>query len=155
MKPTLHDIALAHGQGLSQFVADPYCTGQGDRLELSGPFDCLRDIAIGPTGRRARFAADSHHGCSGVIPALLLDSAWRLGAMYAVPGKDELYVPVRIGRVVIPVGRSATEPMTDWEIRASAPQIENGKVRWKRTEVLNELGGLRLVVEDAFAAPLQ
>ena len=76
--------------------------------------------------------------------------------MYATPDRDELYVPVRIGRVTTPVGPHAAEnQMTNWEIRATAPRFEDGKVRWQRTEVLNELGGLRLVVENAFAAPLQ
>ena len=155
LQPSLQDFGFQNTQGSNGFVNDPYCDGRCSEVELSGPFDCIRDIAIGPIGRRARFVPNQTHDFSGVIPAMLLDSAWRVGAMYAVPEKNELYVPVRIGRLVLPVGMNANACKTsDLEIRASTPRVENGNVRWDRTEVLNDIGALKLVVEDAFAARL-
>ena len=93
---------------------------------------------------------------SGFIPALALDAAWRVGAMYAAPGRDDLYVPVRIGRLVAPIGRNGLVSVaSNWEIRTTCPRVENGNVHWDRTEVLNEIGALELVVEDTFATRLE
>ncbi len=155
LRPSLREIG-AHGvQGVNQFIDDPYCDGRCNDVELSGPFDCVRDIAIGPHGRRARFVPNQAHSVSGVIPALLLDSAWRVGAMYAIPGQEELYVPVRIERLVLPVGVNANESSASaWEIHTSAPRLESGRIRWDRTEVLDETGALKLIVENAYAMRL-
>ena len=111
------DVSAATGRGghASLQVVDPYCDGVGGAVRLSGPFDCLREIEIGVDGRRARYGA-SDQPISKRIPAMLLDAAWRVGAMYADVDVDDLsgekhstdisgdlYVPVRIGRMIIPV----------------------------------------------------
>jgi hypothetical protein len=122
---------------------------------LSGPFDCVRDIAIGAAGRRARFDPGQSPIASDSIPALVLDAALRVGGMYAVDGKSDLCVPVRIGRLMVPVGSQARSfSASPWEIGSSAPRVENGWVRWDQTEVRDENGVVRLVVEDAFARRL-
>ncbi|TWT92473.1 Phthiocerol synthesis polyketide synthase type I PpsC [Botrimarina colliarenosi] len=136
-------------------ASDPYCDGHQGRVALTGPFDCVRDISMGPRGRRAVYHALPAHRNAGVIPTYLLDSAWRVGAMYAKPGSDELYVPVRMGRLVLPLltdARSADQPC--WEIRTSAPRLVEGQVRWDRTEAFSEAGGTALVVEDSLAAKM-
>ena len=92
--------------GSDQRLRDPYCGGRREDIVLSGPFDCLRDIAIGAAGRRARFDPGQSLIASSSIPALVLDAALRLGAMYAVHGKSDLYVPVRIGAWWFPSDRT-------------------------------------------------
>ena len=137
-------------------LQDPYCNGQRDDIELSGPFDCVRDIAIGPSGRRALFDPGRLPVTSGSIPALVLDAALRVGAMYAVQGKDDLYVPVRIGRLIAPIGPQAKSfAMSPHEIRTTAPIVENGQMHSDRTEALDESGAAKLVVEDAYAMRIQ
>ncbi len=136
-------------------LQDPYCSGQREDIMLSGPFDCLSDIAIGPAGRRARFDPAHSSIAADSIPALVLDAALRLGAMYAVPENSELYVPVRIGRLVVPIGSHAKSfSASPREIRTTAPRVENGQVRWDQSQVLDENGAVRLVVEDAYATRL-
>ena len=148
------DSLGSHGNG--RRLRDPYCNGQRENIELCGPFDCLRDIAIGPNGRRARFDPGQSHIASTSIPALLLDAALRVGAMYAVDGKNELHVPMRIRRVVVPIGPHATTFSTSSrEIRATAPRVVNGHVCCDRSEVLDENGAARLVVEEAYATRLK
>jgi len=74
----------------------------------------------------------------------------------AVPGQDALYVPVQIGRLVLPVGMNvSSSSASGWEIRTTAPRVENRDVRWDRTEVLDEVGSLKLIVEDTFAIRMQ
>ena len=154
--PSLRCIRTSNGHGLNRVVNDPYCNGQSRDVELSGPFDCVRDIEIGPIGRRARFEPKKGGDGSAVIPAMLLDSAWRVGAMHAVPGQEALYVPVRIGRLIIPVGADVSSSFASgWEIRTSAPRVEDRDVRWDRTEVLDEIGSVKLIVEDTFAVRMQ
>ena len=144
-----------NGRGGDQRLRDPYCGGQCEDIVLSGPFDCLRDIAIGAAGRRARFFPGQPLIASNSIPALALDAALRLGAMYAVHGKTDLYVPVRIGRLVVPVGSQARSfSASPREIRTTAPKIENGYVRWDQSAVLDENGVAVLLVEDAYASRL-
>ena len=156
LQPSLQEVGFPSQSNLIRMERDPYCSGGSKDVELSGPFDCVRDIAIGAWGRCARYVPTQTDQLTGVIPALLVDSAWRVGAMFAIPGSDELYVPVRIGRLTTPVGPSASDCLkSDWEIRTTAPRLENGRVRWDRTEVCNALGGLKLVVEDACASPLR
>ncbi|MEZ4237338.1 MAG: SDR family oxidoreductase [Myxococcota bacterium] len=60
-------------------AADPYC--KRGSVRLSGPFDRLRDIVIGEQGRAAWF--DGADLPADLLPHLLLDAAWRLGAMHA------------------------------------------------------------------------
>ena len=146
-----------HGlQGNGQLLRDPYCNGRREDIVLSGPFDCVRDIAIGPAGRRARFDPGQSPIASSSIPALVLDAALRIGAMYAVQGKSDLYVPVRIGRLVVPVGSQARLfSASPREIRTSAPRVENSYVRWDQSEVFDENGAAKLVVEDAYATRLE
>lgn len=148
-------IGPMNGKDSKRVSADPYCARQKGAVALTGPFDCIRDISMGPLGRRAVYYSRPGHTNAGVIPTYLLDSAWRVGAMYAKQGTDELYVPVRMGRLVLPLfaeARTAEPP--DWEIRTSAPRVENGQVRWDRTEAFSDAGGSRLVVEDSLAAKL-
>ncbi len=134
---------------------DPYCAPHGGAVALTGPFDCVREISMGPLGRRAVYSSLPGHFKAGVIPTYLLDSAWRVGAMHANPGRDELYVPVRMGRLVLPLFTEArTTSRPDWEIRTSAPRLEDGQVRWDRTEAFSDGGGSGLVVEDSLAAKL-
>ena len=146
------------GQGLhgsEQRLEDPYCSGRREDIVLSGPFDCLRSIAIGPTSRRARFDPGQAPAASSSIPALLLDAALRVGAMYAVHGKSDLYVPVRIGCLALPIGPHARSfSASPREICATAPRVENGHVRCDRSAVFDENGAARLVVEDAYAMRL-
>jgi hypothetical protein len=155
-RPLLRRLGMNNGLVVKRFVDDPYCNGRCGDVELSGPFDCVRDIAIGCNGRQARFVPHQTRDCPGVIPAMLLDSAWRVGAMYAVPGQDALYVPVRIRRLVIPVGVNASSSSASgWEIHTTAPKVEDGDVRWDRTEVVDQVGSLKLIVEDTFAIRIQ
>ncbi len=142
-------------QGSDQRLRDPYCGGRREDVLLSGPFDCVRDIAIGASGRRARFDPGQSPITSNSIPALVLDAALRVGAMYAVSGKSDLYVPVRIGRLVVPIGPHARSfSASPREIRTTVPRVENGHARWDQSVVLDEDGAARLVVENAFAARL-
>ncbi len=155
MRQLLQDAGLQGLLGRSQGLRDPYCSGGSKDLELSGPFDCLHDIAVGPAGRRARFDPGHSPIASSSIPALLLDAAFRVGAMHAVPGRSDLYVPKRIGRLVVPIGPQARSfSASPREIRTSAPIVRNGHVRWDYTEVLDESGAVRLVVEAAHALRL-
>lgn len=149
------DVGVGNAGGA--FWTDPYCRDDsGAAISLSGQFDCLRDIAIGAGGRSARFSAELARPNGEVIPALLLDSAWRIGAMHSNPEKHELYVPIQIGRIVLPIaGGKGPDHTADWQIRTTAPQLANGVVRWQRTEAYGASGGLGLVVEDALAFPLR
>ena len=150
MQQLLQDADAQGLLGSNQGLRDPYCSGRSEDVELSGPFDCLHDIAIGPAGRHARFDPGHSPIASNSIPALLLDAAFRVGAMHAVPGRSDLYVPKRIGRLVVPIGPHARSfSASPREIRTSAPIIKNGHVRWDHTEVLDESGAVRLVVEGA------
>jgi NAD(P)-dependent dehydrogenase (short-subunit alcohol dehydrogenase family) len=132
-----------------QLVDDPYCRSGADDVRLSGPFDCLQDIAIDLSERRARFVADTSDWVSR-IPALLLDAAWRVGAMYAEPETDRLYVPVRVGRVVTRINYPGST--TDCRIRSTAPTVNGDHVHWERTEVVDVSSNRVLIVEDISAA---
>lgn len=135
---------------------DPYCDGQRTNLlDLTGPFDCVRDISIVSEGRQARFSAELAQPNGEVIPAYLLDSAWRVGAMYAEQAGEELFVPVSIGRITLPLAGSGSDPLSDWDIRTTAPRVEDGVACWDRTEAYDASGVLGLVVENALASPLR
>ena len=135
-------------------VKDPYIAGRSE-VQLSGPFDCVRDIYIGPEGgRSARFAPNPRYSSSGVIPALLLDSALRVAAMHATPNQEGLCVPVHIGRLVAPVGGFSTVSQNGWEIRTTAPNVNNLDVHSGRTEIFDEFGKLKAVIDDTMARTL-
>ncbi len=150
----LADPPQVNGAGTRRSMVDPYCTGPAGLVALSGPFDCLRDIEIGTTGRYATFVPPGGSLGEGVIPALLLDAAWRVSAMYAVPDRDELYVPIEIERVVAPLGLGAAMDATSsmaagWQIRATAPVADGELVRCDRVEVVDQTGAVRLRVEGS------
>lgn len=156
MQPPPRSVADREPEENGRSLRDPYCSGHRGDIELSGPFDCLRDIAIGPAGRHARFDPGHSNLTSTGIPALVLDAALRVGAMYAVPGKNDLYVPVRIGHLVIPVGpRARSFSESTREIRSTAPRVEENHASWARSEVFDDDGVAGLVVEDAYASRLQ
>ncbi len=134
------------------YRSDPYCERKFQGVDLSGPFNCLSNIQIGRDGRRATFTPDGHCHGSGQLPAMLLDAAWRVGAMYTSCEDDRLFVPVRIGRMVIPVvSHEGLTAARDWEIHSTPPRLQDGGVHWDRTEVLDRDGVPRLVVENAYA----
>ena len=150
--PDAHTVKNSDGW----IVNDPYCDGCYHDVQLSGPFDCIRDIAISPLGRSARIESDPTCEWHTVIPALLLDAAWRVGAMYANPEQDDLYVPLRIARLVLPlVDNARMLPASQWEIRTTTPIIANGNVRWERTEVVNPEGEVQLFVANTLATRLR
>jgi hypothetical protein len=75
--------------------------------------------------------------------------------MYAVSGKDDLFVPVKIGRMVFPSSQQTTAiDLASWKILSTAPRSEDRNVRWDRTEVVDQAGRIKLVVEDALATRL-
>jgi len=138
-----------------QRLADPYCSGHTQEVALSGPFDCLCDIVISSVGREARFVCDAGCEWGGDIPALLLDAAFRVGAMYASPENESLFVPVQIRRMVIPVEPNAKfSSVSNCVIRSAPPRLDRGDVCWERTEVLDEDGRIRMIIEGAFAKRL-
>jgi len=137
-----------------QNVSDPYCNGH-DTVELSGPFDCIRDISIGPNGRSARYSPGDGAFAFSAVPAVVLDAALRVGAMYA-SSDDDLFVPVRIDRVVVPVGGHAKSlASAPRDLRTSAPRVTDGQVSWDRVEVLDDVGAPRLVIDGAHAQRLK
>ena len=138
------------------YMADPYISDDLSEVELSGPFDCLRRIQIGAWGREAVFAVDEELRLPGSIPALLIDASWRLGAMYANGEDDELYIPVHCQRIVTPVGISCDSALADgWSLRATAPLTNDRSVLSGRTEVFDDDGKLRLLIEKANAVKMQ
>jgi len=147
-------LCSASGRHASQAVKDPYCTGHR-KIDLSGLFNCLSDIRIGANSRQARFNSTQYPNSSSHIPALLLDAAWRLGAMYAVAGKGDVFVPLTIGKILLPLETNASSSSgTKWEIRSTTPKLDNLNVRWDRTEAFDQSGRLKLVVENAIATQL-
>jgi NAD(P)-dependent dehydrogenase (short-subunit alcohol dehydrogenase family) len=150
--PTLNAM---HGNGGNSVrtVSDPYCAG-GQSVELSGPFDCLPSIEIGPLGRCATFSPDRSGKWGGVTPALLLDAALRVAGMHLVP--NALHVPTRIGRVIIPVGMSTdSSEAWGWRIRTSTPTAEGDNIHCDRVEVTNEHGALQLSVDNAIVTQIR
>ena len=148
------NLCSESGLNATQAVTDPYCTGN-NKVDLSGLFNCLSDIRIGADSRQARFNSTQYPNSSSHIPALLLDAAWRLGAMYADAGKGDVFVPLTIGKIILPLGPNASSNSNSkWEIRSTTPKIENRNVRWDRTEAFDQSGLLKLVVENAMATQL-
>jgi hypothetical protein len=115
----------------------------------------LSDIRIGVASRQASFNSTQHPNSSSHIPALLLDAAWRLGAMYASVGKGDVFVPLTIGKILLPLGTNASFGSgPKWEIRSTTPKLDKLNVRWDRTEALDQSGRVKLVVENAMATQL-
>ncbi len=136
-------------------VEDPYCMRGPQDVDLSGPFNCLKEVRIGGVSRRARLSGVPDCEWTGNIPALALDAAWRVGAMHAVPRKDHLYVPTEIRRMVISVEpKVQLGDVADWAVRSTNPTPERGSIRWDFTEVLDPTGERRIVIEDALAKRL-
>ena len=101
---------------------DPYCDGRSRTVSLSGPFDCLSGIRIGRDGRRATLDASGIDRWSDQLPAMLLDATWRVGAMYSSAENNGLFVPVRIGHMIIPlVSHDCPRTEGGWEIRSAQP----------------------------------
>ena len=142
-------LARIDGFGSSRSIArDPYCKGRAD-LDLSGPFDCLRDIAIGASNRKARFDSGTQPatpaGTGTRVPALLLDSALRLSAMHATSDDETICVPVSIRRVVI---RVDSNPNGGCTIQSMNPTVDQTNVHCPRTEARDQNGMLYVAVDE-------
>jgi 3-oxoacyl-(acyl-carrier-protein) synthase/NAD(P)-dependent dehydrogenase (short-subunit alcohol dehydrogenase family) len=135
-------------------VRDPYCSQRKD-VALSGVFDCLSDIELYDHGRTAKFMPSNCQTSADNIPSLLLDAAWRVGAMYTASRPNEVFVPVKIGRMTLPLETCCNSKSSSaWEIRSTAPRSEDRDVRWDRTEVFDQAGRLKMIIEDALATPI-
>jgi acyl transferase domain-containing protein/NAD(P)-dependent dehydrogenase (short-subunit alcohol dehydrogenase family)/acyl-CoA thioesterase FadM len=128
-------------------VLDPYCA-DASALELSGPFDCLRNIEIGTTGRSATLGPEVLGVDQGVVPSLVLDAAWRLSGMYA-DGTTALFAPLGAGRLTLPIGR--TDDSSGWSIHAATPTVDGPLLRCPRVEVRDGEGVVRLRIDDSVA----
>lgn len=133
---------------------DPYCR-DNSMVELSGPFQCLRDISLDRQSRRAVFDSEVNGDWSTIVPALALDAAWRVGAMYADANTSSLFVPVHIEEVLIPfgVGEIRSESKR-WTIVSTDPTVDQQGARWARTEVCDETGRVKMLVKNAYAKPI-
>ncbi|XZE44133.1 SDR family NAD(P)-dependent oxidoreductase [Pirellulaceae bacterium SH467] len=130
---------------------DPYCS-INSTVTLSGPFRCLREISMGLESRRAIFDQTNADRWPMTTPALALDAAWRVGAMYTNNSKSTLFVPVYIEEVILPFGSVDTHTRsTDWTIVSTRPHVESDGARWSRTEVCDENGLVMILVKNAFA----
>ena len=127
---------------------DPYCKGRPD-LDLSGPFDCLREIEIGANNRTARFDSSTQPATPAatgmIVPALLLDSSLRLSAMHATADDETICVPVSIRRVVMRVNSS---PNGGWSIQSMNPTVHQSTVHCPRTEARDQNGILHVAVDE-------
>ena len=134
-------------------LRDPYCRGQQQPVELSGPFDCIGTIHIGECGRGATVDAMAGSSWKTTTPALVLDAAWRT-AVAGVTGTDDLFVPTQTGRLILSVQANSDQPTAEtnpWTIRSSQPKITGDDARWERTEVVDSQGNVKLVVENGGA----
>ena len=147
------------------FLSDPYCSQGHGQVKLSGPFDCLDEIQIHSEGRQARFTwpSDADAMARTITPALLLDATWRVGAMYAQAHNLDLYVPVHIKRITMPLSintdntTAANRMRNSWAvctIRSSRPDVDQDRAFWGLSEARDSAGRLRLVVEHAQAKKL-
>jgi len=131
-------------------LRDPYC--KGGEVNLSGPFDCLRDLRINGEEREAKFVPCGQTNWPGRVPALLIDAGLRVGGMYPGGDPDALLVPIQIGKLMVPLSMNASSiGAAGWQIRATNPLVDGREVRWARTEVINSAGEIQLVVEDSIA----
>lgn len=147
---------LLYGNGHSDTVwrqvSDPYCNGDAN-IQLSGPFECLQQIAIGSHGRQATFAPQIGGAWEDVVPALLLDASLRVAGMHVVD--DALHVPTRIDRLVAPVGVStASLQGAGWKIHAAAPRLAGDQIHCGTVEVTDPEGGLRARIEGSVVTRL-
>lgn len=135
------------------FVDDPYCN-PNQNVRLSGPFDCLTEIAIGRESRHATFVPRVNGAWTDTIPALLLDASLRVAGMHVVD--DALHVPTTIQRAVIPVGVS-TESLANqaWRIQAGKPQLDGDNIRCGRVEITSQDARLQAFIEGAVVTRLQ
>jgi len=111
--------------GQMQSLRDPYCLGNGQAVDLSGPFDCMGTIEIGECGRIATVDASASRHWPTTAPALILDAAWR-AAVAGVSGNNDLFVPTQTGRLILSVGQAAgptNEASPQWTIQSSKPTI--------------------------------
>ena len=139
--------------GQMQSLRDPYCLGNGQAVDLSGPFDCMGTIEIGECGRIATVDASASHHWPTTAPALILDAAWR-AAVAGVSGNNDLFVPTQTGRLILSVGQAAgptNEASPQWTIQSSKPTITGDDASWERTEVIDNRGNVKLVVENGGA----
>ncbi|XZE35443.1 SDR family NAD(P)-dependent oxidoreductase [Pirellulaceae bacterium SH501] len=147
-------IRTLHDPGFTAQAAsfdDPYCS-VNSTVTLSGPFRCLREISIDLESRRAIFDRASADRWPMTTPALALDAAWRVGAMYANNSKSSLFVPVSIEEVILPFGSADTHTRSKvWTIVSTRPQVESDGASWSRTEVCDENGLVKILVKNAFA----
>jgi hypothetical protein len=89
-------------------------------------------------------------------PALALDAAWRVGAMYADSSENSLFVPVDIEEVILPIGSNeALRHPKRWTVVSTCPLVEKDSSRWSRTEVCDESGQIVILVRNAYARPIQ
>ena len=151
-RPSLNGL-LRNGHGSVRRANDPYCSGNPN-VQLSGPFDCLPCIEIGPLGRRAIFSPHESTAWGGTIPALLLDAALRVAGVHVVP--DALHVPTKVARIVLPTGMSTdSSAAAGWQIRTCCPIVRGDDIRCERVEVTDQNGDLQLFVEDALVSRLR
>ena len=144
--------------GAEDFLRDPYCSKRHGQVGLSGPFDCLEEIQINSEGRQARFVLPTDFDVTGptVIPALLLDATWRVGAMFVQPGNTDLFVPVHIKRITMTVDPdNSAGPLTECTIRSARPEVDQDCAYWSRSEVRDPEGRLQIVVEHAQARKME
>ncbi len=136
----------------SPHLEDPYCRGIREEVELSGCFNCLGDIEIGRDSRQAKLVLAPQCCGAGVIPALALDAAWRVGAMYANSDTESLFVPVEVKHIWLPVEPAMQfNSISKWMIVSTTPQTMKSAASWDRTEVFGQDGKLKLIVEGATA----
>jgi acyl transferase domain-containing protein/NAD(P)-dependent dehydrogenase (short-subunit alcohol dehydrogenase family) len=150
--PSLNGM-LRNGHGTVRTVDDPYCAKDQD-VQLSGIFDCLPNVEIGPLGRRAIFSPHEVIPRGGTIPALLLDASLRVAGMHVVP--DKLHVPTRIDKVIVPIGLTTDSfAAAGWQIRTCSPRVAGDEIFCDRVEVTDQNGYLQLVVTGATVTSLR
>ena len=89
-----------------------------------------------------------------MVPALLLDASIRVAGMHVV--EDALHVPTEIKRVVLPVGVSTQSlDNANWTIHATSPVLEGDDIRCGCVAVTDDLGSVRLLIEDAVVTKLR
>jgi hypothetical protein len=85
-------VAPVRGDTMADRYVEP-----GAPVALSGAFDCLRDIVLGPHVRGARCASPGDSGAPGrAFSALAVDAAWRLYALS--PSRGASHVPLGLAR---------------------------------------------------------
>ena len=140
---------------LAAQLDDPYCR-LNSMVKLSGPFRCLSEITISHENRRAVLDNVCNGTRNMTTPALALDAAWRVGAMYADSSENSLFVPVDIEEVILPIGSNeALRHPKRWTVVSTCPLVEKDSSRWSRTEVCDESGQIVILVRNAYARPIQ